>query len=303
MLAEGNELPRRNRHSIRKIENFSLAPTERSPGSTRFSFTVTPKLPSSMGGFVNYIGGIDNFLRVKPQNTYVDAPQLMSNYNVASLFIQGNHGEGRTVAITNYDGYGLSNLPYVYSQWGYPTPSGGVGSNVSVVSINGRNGSTSSASGEADLDIQCALSMAPLCNLIIYDNASLDGGQDDIDPISTLTREANDNLADIVTDSYGFENTSDFYASLHAQHLAMSAEGITYMVASGDNGTFDVGMYPYPDIDPDVLDVGGTTLNLDSNGNRTTETAWALGVSGASGGGWSVSGDTSQRPAFVAGRV
>ena len=61
----------------------------------------------------------------------------------------------------------------------------------------------------------------------------------------------------------------------------MSAQGITYMAASGDSGT-TLEPYSYPNYDPEVLMVGGTVATTDASGNRTSEPGWASG-----GGGWS----------------
>src|SRR5204863_6759825 len=51
---------------------------------------------------------------------------------------------------------------------------------------------------------------------------------------------------------------------------------VTFTASSGDNGAG----VEWPAVSPYVLAVGGTTLYLDSNGNRTSETAWS-----GSGGG------------------
>ena len=60
-------------------------------------------------------------------------------------------------------------------------------------------------------------------------------------------------------------------------HDAGGTCGITFIAASGDNGTVE-----YPSASPNVLSVGGTTLNLSSSGSYGSETAWF-----DSGGGYS----------------
>src|SRR6185436_14540125 len=112
------------------------------------------------------------------------------------IYGAGYQGQGRTVAISNWDGYRLSNVPLYYSQYALPTPPGGVNSNVHVVTISGGAGS-GTPGAEGDLDIQMVLGMAPLCEFYIYD-----GGASDL--IGTLTREVNDNIADVVSESYGW---------------------------------------------------------------------------------------------------
>ncbi|AIE86824.1 Peptidase S53 propeptide [Fimbriimonas ginsengisoli Gsoil 348] len=243
------------------------------PEGGLFSFTTEPSIPASVGQAVIDVSGMENFTKPKPR-TFLTPTQLRTLYNVAPLYGAGSQGQGRTVGISNWDGFKLSNIPHEYSQFGLPTPPGGVGSNVSVVTIlSGMNGPNH---GEADLDIQTVLAMAPLCNLIIYDGGNLSGS---VDLTGTLTKEANDNNADIITESYGWQLGSSTANAVHNLHLSMSAQGITYMAASGDSGT-DLSFF-YPNIEPEVLSVGGTTAVATAAGVRTSETGWS-----GSGGGW-----------------
>ena len=77
----------------------------------------------------------------------------------------------------------------------------------------------------------------------------------------------------------------------------MSAEGITYMAASGDSGT-GIEPFSYPDYDPEVLCVGGTVANVDAvTGVRISEVNWTGG-----GGGWSTKAVAfNMRPSWQVG--
>lgn len=83
------------------------------------------------------------------------------------------------------------------------------------------------------------------------------------------------------------------YASSHSNQVSMSwggsefasessydshfqAAGVSYFASSGDSG----GKVIYPSASPYVISVGGTTLTVDSTGNRISETGWS-----GSGGG------------------
>lgn len=268
--------------------NDYVAPNGSLVGDRNFySFTTPPSLPSGLAGSVVDIGGLENSTR--PVFHQVLTPtQARTLYNVATEWSGGYHGEGRTVGISNWDGYRLSNVPLYYSQYGLPTPPGGVGSNITVVTISGGAGS-GTPGAEGDLDIQMVLGMAPLCNLRIYD-----GGNSDL--IGVLTQEANDNAADVITESYGWNLPAATATSAHNLHLSMSAQGITYMAATGDSGT-SIEPYSYPDYEPEVLAVGGTVATTDSSGNRTSEVAWSSG-----GGGWSTNTATfNQLPSWQVG--
>jgi uncharacterized repeat protein (TIGR03803 family) len=66
------------------------------------------------------------------------------------------------------------------------------------------------------------------------------------------------------------ETSSDFH---------FNVPGVTFFASSGDNGAG----VEFPSCSPYVVGVGGTTLNLDSSGNITSETGWS-----GSGGGTSL---------------
>jgi subtilase family serine protease len=254
-----------------RIDDFS-ARNPNEAGNPRFySFSQPLRVPVALKPLILDVTGLESFTR--PQFRALTPNQARTLYNLAPIYNAGMHGEGRTVGISNWDGYRLSNVPLYYSHFGLPTPPGGVGTNITVVTISGGAGG-GTPGAEGDLDIQMVLGMAPLCNLRIYD-----GGNSDL--IGVLTQEANDNLADVISESYGWSLPASTATAAHNQHLSMTAEGITYMAASGDSGT-SIEPYSYPNYDPEVLMVGGTVASTDSAGNRLSEVGWS-----GSGGGWS----------------
>ncbi|MBS1724573.1 MAG: fibronectin type III domain-containing protein [Armatimonadetes bacterium] len=267
--------------------NDYLAKSPSEAGSTQYySFSTPLHLPTSIAGSVIDVTGLESF--TKPQPRALTATQTRTLYNTAPIYGAGQQGQGRIVGISNFDGYRLTNVPLYYSQFSLPTPPGGVNSNVHEVKISGGAG-TGTPQGEGDLDIQMVLGMAPLCEFYIYD-----GGASDL--IGTLTREVNDNLADVITESYGWNLPTSTANSAHNLHLSMTAQGITYMAASGDSGT-TVEPYSYPNYDPEVLMVGGTIATVNGSGVRTSEVGWS-----GSGGGWSTKAVTfNTRPSWQAG--
>jgi subtilase family serine protease len=272
------------------IESFMPVGPDILAESPHFAYSATPSVPAEIGGYITHVAGMENFTHATPMGYAVTPAQLRTFYNVAPLYSGGAQGKGRTIGISNFDGFRLANLSGWYSNgtWTLPTPSGGIGSNVTdEVPPGDTSGGAGSPAGEGDLDIQSTLAMAPLANVIIYDAGS---GSSDL--IGVLTLETNDNKADIITESYGWTSTSSsFYTSAHNLHLSMSAEGITYLCASGDHGTYSIPADPYPDCDPEVLVVGGTTTNTSSSGALVSQTGWGYVTSGTqygSGGGWAV---------------
>ena len=242
------------------------------PGNARYHANNSEvTLPAAIAPYVIDVAGLESF--TKPQHRILNPTQTRTLDGVAPFYSAGTQGQGRTVAISNWDGFRLTNVPLYYAQYGLPTPPGGVGSNITVVTVGGGSGS-GTPQGEADLDIQMVLGMAPLCNLRIYDGAGSN-------LIAVLTQEVNDNAADVISESWGWSISSSTATSAHNLHLSMSAQGITYMAASGDSGT-SLEPYSYPDYDPEVLSVGGTIATVNGSGNRTSEVGWS-----GSGGGWS----------------
>lgn len=112
-----------------------------------------------------------------------------------------------------------------------------------------------------------------------------------------------DNDVRVVNISYGLNesylNGFGLVSSWHSIFNQMLGQGMTIMAASGDNGATagcsDSISVLYPESDPDVVSVGGTTLYTSVNG-FDSETAWTGGTSsgscsvnnGGTGGGCSV---------------
>ncbi len=285
ILAEGNVAQAEAAFNTR-IDDYQAPDSDGNGQAKRFfSFSKPLQIPAELASAIASVDGLENATRARPR---ISPNQTRVLYNTAPMFTGGFQGQGRTVAISSFDGFRLSNVPLFYAQYGLPTPAGGVGSNIQVVTISGGMGS-GTCSGEGDLDIQMVLGQAPLCNLIVYD-----GGGWNL--IGVLTQEVNDNKADVITDSNGFSLASSTASSAHNLHVSMSAQGITYMAATGDYGTNLQG-YDYPNIEPEVLQVGGTVASVDATGNRLSENGW-----NGSGSGWSLNtASFNTRPSWQVG--
>jgi subtilase family serine protease len=123
---------------------------------------------------------------------------------------------------------------------------------------------------ETSLDVEWAHAMAPGADILLVESsdsqlASLLGAVD------TAVRAG----AHVVSMSWGLpESQSELSLDSH-----FAAKGVTFTASSGDNGVDT----QYPAASPYVVGVGGTRLDLDSDGNATSpETAWT-----GSGGGMS----------------
>jgi len=237
-----------------------------------FAYSNSPQMPSNLAPLVDHIGGLQSWNKRLPATTL--GPQMAATlYNTIPMLNSGFEGQGRTIAFSNWDGYRVSNVPLYLNYFKLPTPSAGAGSNVQIISIDGGSG-TGTPGGEGDLDLQMLIGQAPLSTVLIYD-----GG----DMLDVLTREVTDNLADVISESWSWGFDTGTGNAAHNLHLEMSAEGITYLTASGDWGTsaLDESSVYYPQMEPEVTVVGGTAAQTDASGNRLSEVGWS-----GSGGGW-----------------
>ena len=260
------------------IREYTLVP-QFSVEPTRFIANSTPvQMPVNLAPLVIDISGLETYTRPMPRTTLLTPALTRGLYNTVNMYNAGNHGEGRAVGISNWDGFRYSNFTLYINHFSlpYPPPPGGPTSNIVTIPCGGGGAGSGPAGGEGDLDVQMELGMAPLASIRIYDgtqNGNL--GQ-------VLAVEVNDNLTDVISESWGWNLSSSAANACHNSHLSMSAQGITYMAASGDNGT-TIEPFSYPDREPEVLIVGGTVANVNSStGLRISEVGW-----GGSGGGWS----------------
>jgi subtilase family serine protease len=273
------------------IANGTVAQAEQAFHTTIRSYTVDPenpyepsefiapstpvRLPADLASIVIDVHGLDTYTRPRHMVSLLTPALTRALYNTAPIYSTMT-GLGRTMGVSNFDGFRANNWLLYISHFGLAVPPGGAGSNISVVPCSGGGSGAGAAGGEGDLDIQMELGMAPTANLRIYDSPP--GGN----LIAVLSTESSDNQCDAISESYGWQLPAGTANSAHNQHLSMSAQGITYMAASGDSGT-SIEPFNYPGCEPEVLSVGGTVANANSvTGQRVSEVNWTGG-----GGGWS----------------
>ena len=273
------------------IREYSLVPQD-SVEPTQFIAYSTPiRLPADLASIVIDVSGLETYTRPQPRVSLLTPSLTRGLYDTAGLFSAGFTGAGRTIGVSNWDGFRSADWIHYINHFALPVPGGGAGSNITVVPCGGGGAGAGAAGGEGDLDIQQELGMAPLANIRVYD------GTTSANLVAVLTQEANDNASDVISESYGWNISATTATSAHNQHVSMSAEGITYMAASGDSGT-TLEPYSYPNYEPEVLQIGGTRANVNSpSGTRITETGWS-----GSGGGWSIERGDLQCSSCVASR-
>jgi hypothetical protein len=99
-----------------------------------------------------------------------------------------------------------------------------------------------------------------------------------------------DNVVNVVNISYGlpedYLNSFGLVNSWHGMFNQMIGQGWTIMAAAGDGGASagcgDAIAVLYPESDPDVVSVGGTQVELFSDGSFASEVAWTGGTTAGS---------------------
>jgi len=220
--------------------------------------------------------------------------QIATAYDFNALYASGIQGQGESVALFELDDFEDANVAAYQNCFGTTV-------DVQRVLVDG--GATLGQEGgqdEVELDIDIIVGMAPkLAHLYVYSSPD--------SPISTeILRQyqqiANDNLASVVSTSWGFcelDVNSYFRNAENTIFRQMVAQGQTFFNAIGDAGSQtciptsgnteivadDIGSQPY------VTGVGGTTLSLSATDTIRQETVWnnvallANFSTGATGGG------------------
>ena len=184
--------------------------------------------------------------------------------------VVGN-GSGETIALIEayHDPTLVSDLHVFDHANGLPDPS------LSVVN-QGSTRINLDWDSEETLDVEWAHAIAPAAGILVVEAQS--------DTLSALMKAVNvarqtPGVA-AVSMSWGFSELSGETAYDATFRTPPGHQGITFVAASGDNGT--AAGPEYPSSSPNVLAVGGTTLVLDDAGNYVSELAWD-----GSGGGYS----------------
>jgi subtilase family serine protease len=182
-------------------------------------------------------------------------------------------GSGETIALVEmyHDPNLLSDLKTFDAKFGLADP------NLSVVDQAGTQ-TDSGWTEEESLDVEWAHAIAPGASILVVEAAPSYSQAQELQNLLTAVNTARNTAGVVaVSMSWGFnemanEASFDSYFTTPAGHT-----GITFIASSGDNGVVE-----YPSASPNVLSVGGTSLNLSSAGLYGSENAWSDG-----GGGYS----------------
>jgi subtilase family serine protease len=229
------------------------------------------------------------------QSAYT-ADQIASAYGFSGLYGAGDQGAGVTIAIYELEPDAPSDIAAYQACYG-------THATVSYIPVDGGVG-TGPGSGEAALDIENAIGLAPAANVLVYQGPNTGSGAPGSGPYDTFSVIINQDRANVISTSWGECEAMLGQADAIAENTLFqqaAAQGESIVAASGDSGSEDCdagGALPQtqlgvddPASQPDVTGVGGTSLQ--ALGPRPSETVWSsdagpigpLVEPGAGGGG------------------
>ncbi|HWF75446.1 MAG TPA: protease pro-enzyme activation domain-containing protein [Solirubrobacteraceae bacterium] len=224
------------------------------------------------------------------------ADQIAAAYSFPGLYAAGDLGAGQTVAVYELEPNDPNDIAGYQSCYGTSAA-------VSYVPVDGGAG-TGAGTGEAALDIENVIGLAPKANIIVYQGPNSNSGSPGAGPYDVYNVIISQNRAKIITTSWGqcepMEGSPDATAESTLFQEA-AAQGQTVISAAGDNGAEDCftagqNLDTTPAVDdpssqPFVTGVGGTSMA--APGPPPTQAVWnnggnlgtLLGTSAGAGGG------------------
>ncbi len=261
-----------------------------------------PSVPASLAGMVLNVGGLDNVAQYHPlgldQAKQSAAPhtgpgggftpsELRTAYDANSLISGGGDGTGQTVAIFELDGYNPSDINTYLSNYNLGAP------NYSNVLVDGATNTAGAGAIEVELDMEVVSAIAPNATQKIYIGPNSTQGVND-----TYNQIVTDDVAKVTSTSWGECESASGNSELQALDNIFAqgaAQGQAFFAASGDSGAYDCNngrlAVDSPADDPNVVGVGGTTLQVAADGTYGSESVWGnpqdtqRSPKGAGGGG------------------
>ena len=222
--------------------------------------------------------------------------QMRKAYDIEALFDAGLNGTGRTIVIIDaYQSPTISHDLNAFDRvFGLRTPTLNIIAPDGLTPFDPGNPVQVDWSGEITLDVEWAHAIAPDATIDLV----LARSSADTDILSATTYAVNNNLGDVISQSFGEAEACADPTLLTQEHQLFqqaTTQGITLLASSGDmgaaqptcDGSSVIPGVSTPASDPLVTAVGGTYLNASPVwGTYHGETAWNDKF-GASGGGFS----------------
>ena len=248
-------------------------------------------------------GAVANSLDNPDPGVAYSPTQVLSAYGINNLALDGS---GQTIAIVDaYDNpdifsavdafdnqFGLTGSgPLLYNQYGpassFLTVQNQDGQLTSPPPTDPNGPGTDNWEVEESLDVEWAHAVAPGAQIVLVEANS----QSLPDLMTAVATAAGQPGVSVVSMTWGFAEGQAVFAADEANYdSTFNVPGVTFVASTGDYGAADP---EYPAFSPNVVAVGGTSLNLNSNNSINSETGWGYNSASAgefigSGGGISM---------------
>jgi subtilase family serine protease len=215
------------------------------------------------------------------------AEKFAKAYGFDKYYEAGNFGAGQTIALYEQEPFKMSDIDGFQACYGTHVP-------VEVVDVGTEIEPNQKEEGEAPLDVEQAIQLAPGAHVVVYRGGEVENAEAEI-----LTKWVSENRAKVMSDSYGWceEEYPEGKAGMAAVNQLLqeaAAQGQTFLSASGDTGSALCTQtkpkntslaVSYPTSDPFATGVGGTRLE-EPTAPQPREYLWNdLPEWGAGGGG------------------
>ena len=312
-----------------KVENafkLSINNYKGSDGAVFYAPDQDPTIPVQVAGKIYGIVGMDNAARFKPNHTRTklntqaaSAPKTALRRGVASyapaaaapaftgpsgtiaptdirtaynLNTLTSDGTGQKLALFELDGFLDSDITTYRNFFGLPNVP------ITTIKVDGFSGTPGKDTGEVVLDIDVAIATAPgLSEILVYESPNTGSGW-----IDQWQKIADDNLAKVVSVSWGLDEDNSYPFYDHTVFSQLAAQGQSVFASAGDAGAYDNcdgGTLPPnckdgvntitgvlsvddPASDPFITGVGISILTTNGNGTYNHETASLYGGGGIS---------------------
>src|SRR5579872_5021122 len=255
---------------ISSLNNFPRAMNIRAGVATRDKATGKIHVEGSQDTWPQ--GCIQSLTNSNYCNNWVAPYDFATIYDVLPLWTAGINGTGQTIAIVGESNINIQDVTDFRRSFGLPV-------NNPTVILNGPDPGLQPDETEADLDVQWSGAVAPNATIdfVVSQSTETTTGTD----LSAVYIIEN-NLAPVMSESYGEcelglgTSGNQFYSALWQQ---AAAQGITVLIAAGDNGAAGCDSFNSPSPAPAVFGlqvsgyastpynvaVGGTDFNQFTN--------------------------------------
>jgi subtilase family serine protease len=216
---------------------------------------------------------------VAPGQGAYTADQIATAYGFSGVYASGDEGQGVTIGAYELEPNALSDIAAYQHCYG-------TDATVNYVKVDGGAG-TGIGQGEAALDIEQLIGLAPKAKIIVYQGPNNNSDNPGTGPYDTLAAMISQDKVQVISNSWGECESLEGATDAHAEDTLLqeaAAQGQTFVSAAGDSGSEDCWSPPPggntnnsltvddPASQPFTIAVGGTSMT--TIGPPPTEDVW-----------------------------